>query len=356
MPCNESIDACTLPGMRAVILRQTGPAENLRVETWPDPELRPGHVVVRVRAEGVCYRDIVERRGGFALMKKPVVPGHEFAGEIEAVADDVEAFAVGQRVVNLHRAPCGACDMCRAGHEPQCRSALHVFGLSADGGYAERVLAPAGCLVPLPDAIPFEQACFLGCTAAVALRALRSIAALEPDETVLVTGASGGVGLHALQVAKALQARVLAVTSSESKVAVLQEQGADEVIVSTDLAFHKEVKRRTKGRGVQVALDCVGVPTLNASLRSLDRRGRLVVVGNVTTDRFEVNPGFVILGELKIMGSAGCSRADLEQVLAWVGGGKLRPMLAEVLPLDQAARAHRRLEQRSTSGRLVLVP
>lgn len=342
--------------MRAIVMRQTGDADRLVLEDVPTPEPRAGWVRVRVHAEGVCYRDIVERRGGFAFIKRPVVPGHEFAGTVDACGGGVTAFAVGDRVVNLHRASCGECSACTAGHETRCRRALEVFGLSVDGGYAEHVVAPVGCLVRLPEAIPYEQACFLNCTAAVALRALRTAARVQAGETVLVTGASGGVGIHAVQVAKALGARVLAATTSASKTEVLREHGVDEVLVAEPSALHHAVKRATGGSGVEVALDCVGTPTLNAALRSLRQGGRLVVLGNVTTERWEVNPGFLILGELEVHGSAGSNRADLEQVLAWVLEGKLRPVLQEVLPLERAAEAQRMLEDKRASGRVVLSP
>lgn len=343
--------------MRAVVLREPGPPEHLELEReWPRPRLRAGCAIVRVEAEGVCHRDVVERRGGFPFMKRPVVPGHEFAGTIVELADDVVGLAVGQRVVNLHRSPCGACRACTAGNETRCQRALEVFGLSVDGGYAEYVLARAGCLVPVPDGLASEHACFLNCTAAVALRALRTIGGVQPGETVAITGATGGVGLHAIQIAKALGARVLAITTSPQKADVLGDSGADDVVVGSAADFHKIVKRRTSGLGVPVVLDCVGEPTLNASLRSLESGGRLVVVGNVTSARVEINAGFVILGELVIRGSAGSNRTDLEQVLSWTAAGVVRPALAEILPLTAAADAHRRLEAKDVVGRLVLRP
>jgi D-arabinose 1-dehydrogenase-like Zn-dependent alcohol dehydrogenase len=340
--------------VRAVVLRETGPAEKLSLEEVPIPEVTPGHALVKVRASGVCYRDVIDRGGGFPFMKRPVIPGHEFAGEIVEVGAGPSELVVGDRVANLHRAPCGACGYCLAGHTPRCERSLLMYGLTADGGYAEYVLAPLGSLVRLPDAIPFEKGCFLACTAAVALRSLRARAHVQAGETVLVTGASGGVGLHAMQVAKALGARVIAVTSQEAKVGALRAHGADDVLVSQDLVFHKEVKRRTGG--VDVVLECVGARTLNSAVRSLRPMGRVVVVGNITVERGEVNPGLLILTELGVMGSSGCSKDDLLQIFRWVEEGKLIPALTQVLPLSAAAEAHRRLELRGVTGRLVLVP
>lgn len=351
----STTDVLSLGAMKAVVLYEPGPPENLKLEDVADPSLTPGHVVVRVRAAGVCYRDVIDRRGGFPFMKRPVVPGHEFAGEVVAVADDVTKLAVGDRVVNLHRAPCGECEFCLAGAEPRCSRSLFMFGLTIDGGYAERVLAPSGALVLLPDAIGFESGCFLACTAGVALRGLRDRGGLTAGEKVLITGASGGVGLHAIQVAKALGADVLAVTSSAQKAASLGEAGADDVIVSAKLSFHAEVKQRTGG-GVHVVLDCVGGPTLNSSIRSVRPMGRVVVAGNVTVEHQTINPGYFILNEVTLSGTSGCSRADLRQVLAWVEQGAITPRLAEVLPLARAAEAQRRLEDKGVVGRLVLTP
>ena len=333
-----------------MLLSQVGPAENLELSEIDRPTIKPGHALVRVRAAGVCYRDVIDRRGGFPFMKLPVVPGHEFGGEVEQVADDVDSVKPGDRVVNLHRAPCGECEYCVAGHEPRCIRSPYAFGLTHDGGYAEYVLAPAGCLVSLPPAIELEAGCFLACTAGVALRAMRTHGRLAEGQTVLVTGASGGVGLHAIQIARAMKARVVAITSSPAKVGALERLGAHEVVVSEDLRFHKRVS------GVDVVIDCVGTPTLNASLRSLRPTGRAVVVGNVTTERVEVNPGLVILNELTLVGSAGCNRADLLDVLGWVQSGEVEPIIADTLPLSSAADAHRTLESRGVTGRIVLRP
>ncbi len=337
-----------------MVLHETGPADNLRLEDIAVPALMRDHVLVRVRAAGVCYRDVIDRRGGFPFMKKPVVPGHEFAGEVSGVGEGVSAWRAGDRVVNLHRAPCGECDYCRAGHEPRCARSPMMFGLTLDGGYAEYVLAPAGCLVKLPDAVSFEHGCFLACTAGVALRGLVTRGGLTAGEQVVVTGATGGVGLHAIQIVKALGARAIAITSSPHKAEVLREVGADEVVVSPTLSFHKEVQALTGG--AQLCLDCVGPPTLHSAIRCLRPMGRVVVCGNVSVTRHEINPGYFILTEVSLSGTSSCTRADLERVLGWVADGTLRPMLSEVLPLSRAADAHRRLEDKGVTGRLVLRP
>jgi D-arabinose 1-dehydrogenase-like Zn-dependent alcohol dehydrogenase len=284
-------------------------------------------------------------------MRRPVVTGHEFAGEIDAVGPGVHAFAVGDRVATTHRPGCGACEACARGDELRCLTSPVSYGHTVDGGYAEQVIAWEASLVRVPAAVDLVEASFLHCTAAVALHALRARAAVRAGETVLVSGAAGGVGIHALQVARLLGARVVALTSSAAKVEALRAAGADEVLeVARGEPFHKRVP------GVDVALELVGAPTFNSSLRALKPGGRLALVGNVTGERVEVNPGLLILRELSVLGASSASRAELAEVLAWAEAGRLRPVVAARLPLAEARAAQARVAAGDAVGRIVLCP
>ena len=212
--------------MRAAVIRQIGALE--LVDDWATPTAGVGQVVVRVAACGVCHRDLIDRDGGYPWMRRPVVTGHELAGTIEAVGDGVRGFAVGERVAAVHRAPCGECAACAGGDETRCTASLgHVRRhrrrrLCRAGGAGGGVAGARARRVELG-----RRRC---CTAPrrVALRALRRQARLVAGETVVMTGASGGVGVHALQVARMLGARVVAVTSSEAKAQRLRELGAED--------------------------------------------------------------------------------------------------------------------------------
>ena len=343
--------------MRAIVIREPGPVENLLLSEIEEPQPAAGQVLVRVKAAGVCHRDLLDRQGKYPFMKRPVVTGHEFAGEVAELGPSVDAkwgLKVGTRVTNLHRAPCGDCGPCRAGDETYCVGSLRSFGLTVDGGYAEWVAADAGALVAVPDAVPLEQAAFLHCTAAVALRALRSRARVRAGETVVITGASGGVGIHAIQVARILEAKVIAITSKAYKAEALKAAGAHEVVVEKG-SFQRAVLDHTSG-GADVVIDLVGEPTFNASMRSLRAGGRLVIVGNVTASRVELNPGWVIMREAAILGSSGATRQDLADVLGWAATGRLKPVVAAVLPLDGAREAQSRLVAQDVVGRIVLRP
>jgi acryloyl-coenzyme A reductase len=340
--------------MRAIVIRENGGADRLEAVEMADPSPSTGQVLLRVGGCGVCYRDIVDRRGGYPFMRKPVVTGHEIAGTIEAVGAGAGDFAVGDRVALVHRAPCGECAPCKAGDEVLCLASPVMYGVTVDGGYAEKCVAYASSLARVPEGVPLEKAAFLHCTAAVALRALRRHANLHAGQSVLITGASGGVGVHAIQIAKILGARVVALTTSPEKAERLGELGADDVVIARDGNFHKEVLAKTGG--VNVALELTGAATFNGALRSLAAGGRLVVVGNVTGERLEANPGYLIIRELSATGSLGATRGELSEVLAWAAAGKLRPIVSQTRPLDEARAAQELLEHKGGFGRQVLVP
>ncbi len=340
--------------MRAIQIQEPGGLEQLRLVELPSPEPGAGQVRVRVAACGVCYRDLIDREGKYPFMRRPVVTGHEWAGEIVAVGPDVRDFSVGDRVAATHRPACGQCPACAAGDDTLCQNSVATYGITVDGGYAEEVLAWTGSLVRVPEKVPLDQAAFLHCTAAVALRALRRHGRLQAGETVLITGASGGVGVHAIQVAKILGARVVAITSSPAKAEAIRAAGADDVIVEAG-AFHREAIARTGG-GAQLALELVGEPTFNSSLRSLAFGGRLVLVGNITSGRLDVNPGYLIVRQISVAGSAGATRAELGEVLGWAADGRLRPVVAEKMGLSAAAEAQSRLKSKAVIGRIVLDP
>jgi D-arabinose 1-dehydrogenase-like Zn-dependent alcohol dehydrogenase len=343
--------------VRAVVLTAPGPAESLRIETRPALSPGPDDVLVRVRACAVCGRDVLERRGGFPLMQLPTVLGHEFAGEVvsigERAAQHTELRA-GDRVANLHRPSCGACPACLRGDEVLCERAFQSFGHTIDGAYATHVLAPPGALVRVPDSIDFVAASTMMCTAGVALRALRTIANLRAFETILITGASGGVGVMAVQLARAMGARVIAATSSPAKIDALVELGAHEVVLARE-RFDEAVRAKTES-GVDVALELTGAPTFASALRSLRRGGRVVVLGNIEGRKLEINPGSLILHAHQVLGSASCSRRDLLEVFRLLEAGTLRPQIDRVVPLEGVVEAHRTLEARGVIGRIVLSP
>ncbi|MFO0567494.1 MAG: alcohol dehydrogenase catalytic domain-containing protein [Polyangiaceae bacterium] len=340
--------------MRAVVLDRPGSASELVLREVPDPEIGESDVLVRVRACGVCGRDLIDRRGGFPAMKLPTILGHEFAGEVVRVGGAVRELAPGDRVASLHRPWCGYCEPCVGGRTSDCERAYQSFGHTVDGGYAELCAAHERALVKIPDGIEYERAAFLGCTAGVVWKALREHGGLWPGAKVLVTGASGGVGLAAIEVAKAWGAEVIAITSSEAKRGAIEALGADHVLVSAG-AFAADARARARG-GVDVALELTGSATFGQSLRSLRTGGSLIVVGNLDVGKVSLSLGHLILGRYRIAGARSYTRSDLEDCFRLVATGKLHPQVALQLPLGDARLAHERLEARGVVGRIVLLP
>ena len=341
--------------MQAVVLKGPGGTDQMSFEEIPLPAVSEGRVRVAVRACGVAHRDVIERRGGHPFLATPIVQGHEFAGEVVEVGPGVERWSPGDRVVNLYTDSCGHCPQCVGGEERLCTGVTEAYGLTANGGYAQFACVRERGLEALADGIEWPSAATLMSAVGVGYNNVAYNAGVRAGEHVLVTGASGGVGLAALQTAKLLGATVWAVTGRAEKEAPLRALGADRVLTDADGRFHKQV-RAERPEGVDAVIDCVGAPTLNASVRSLRRFGRVAVVGTLESPKVELNLGYLVVNAIKLLGSENVSRVALREVMGLVAEGRLAARVDRVLPLARAAEAHRLVEARELVGRVVLVP
>ncbi|MGE5186031.1 MAG: zinc-binding dehydrogenase [Acidobacteriota bacterium] len=342
--------------MEAVVLEKFGAASHLAVRSVPDPQPGPGEVLLRVRACGVCYHDVINRRGSLPRTSVPAILGHEVAGEVIAVGPGVTTWRLGDRAATLQRLSCGACETCASGRPSLCKRDNRFFGEELAGGYAAKMVAPVAGIGRVPDGMSWAVAATVCCTAGTAVHVVRTRGRVQRGETVLVTGASGGVGLQTVQLARRDGARVIAVTSSASKLDALYSAGAHEVVVAPKLDFAREVRALTGGEGVAVAIEIVGSATFSQTLKAMAPGGRVVIVGNLESGTIELNPGLVIVKELEILGAYATTQGELETALELTHAGLLTPFVTEVLPLRAAAAAHVRLENREVAGRLVLSP
>jgi acryloyl-coenzyme A reductase len=342
--------------MKAVVLREFGASHNLQLESVPMPKPGRGEVLIQVHACGVCYHDVINRRGNLPRTHVPAILGHEAAGEVVEVGPETPGWKVGDRAATLQRLSCGECALCKSGRNSLCRKDNRFFGEELPGGYAQYLVAPVAGLGRVPAGMPWAEAATVCCTTGTAVHTVRTRGQVRPGETVLITGASGGVGLSSVQLARADGARVIAVTSGEAKAEALHAAGAHEVIVSRGLDFAAEVRKRTAGEGVNVAIEIVGSVTFEQTLKCIAPGGRVVVVGNLETGSVNLNPGLVIVKELEILGAYATTREELDEALRLTASGTVRPFVSESVPLEEAGRAHFRLENREIAGRLVLIP
>ena len=341
--------------MKAVVLEEPGSPSGLQLTEIDVPDLGPRDVLVKVGACGVCHHDVVVMRGVLRRGIKPrPVLGHEIAGEVVDVGPNVQSLVKGDRVASILTENCGYCQRCSSGNEHRCLNG-HGIGHSVDGGYAEYVRLHELSLRPVPDEVPFEQAAVCACPIGVALRAIRELASPEVGETALVTGATGGLGIHSLQIAKLTGARVFAVTGSPEKAERLQDFGADEVILSPELDFHWEVLALTDEEGVEVVLDTVGSATFDAAFQSLAQYGRMVLMGEIVGGEIKINPAMLLFKDARLMGSSGVGKGELDIALELVRRGQVKPVVTP-FSLDEAPKVHQMLLDRQLFGRAVLVP
>lgn len=324
--------------MRALLAKQSGTPESLVVEEIPDPQPTDDEAVIDIHAAGVNFPDSLIIAGKYQFKPGfPFSPGGECAGVVSQVGANVKNVKVGDRVI----------------------------AFTTWGAFAEKIAANSRALVPMPPDLDFATAAGFVLTYGTSYHALIDRAALKAGETVLVLGASGGVGLAAIEIAKAAGARVIAAASSAAKLAICREHGADELIDYANEDLRERLKAITGGQGVDVIYDPVGGAYTEAALRSCAWRGRLLVVGfaNGEIPRIPLNLALlkgcsivgVFWGEYVKREPKGIA-ADLRTLFGWVAEGKLRPLVSATYPLARGGEAIRALMDRRVSGKLIILP
>ncbi|MFI7123071.1 alcohol dehydrogenase catalytic domain-containing protein [Amycolatopsis sp. NPDC049868] len=335
--------------MRAAVLTRTGGPNAMTIAELDRPEPGPGEVLVEVAACGMCGHDQADRSGLLSI-PLPAVLGHEIAGTVVAVGPGVTRFAVGTRVAAKQFGTCGRCGPCANGDELRCARRAFLYG-----GFAEYAVLPQSALLPVPPGVHLAEAAIAACAVGTGLQALRRIARVEPGETVLVTGAGGGLGLHAVQVAVALGTRVLALTGDPDKTERLRKYGAAHVVTTGDTAW-RDILDATEGRGADVVLDNTGHPAVfRQAFRALAHAGRYVLTGQVGGEPIRVHPAFVFAKEAVITGSGSTLMTTFADALDLVAEGRVRPLVT-AYPLDDVVSAFTDLDERRVTGRAVLIP
>ncbi|MCU1740339.1 MULTISPECIES: NADPH:quinone oxidoreductase family protein [Pseudomonas] len=322
--------------MKAVLCKAFGPAETLVLEEVASPVPAKNEILLQVHAAGVNFPDTLIIEGKYQFKPPfPFSPGGEAAGVVAAVGEKISHLKVGDR----------------------------VMALTGWGSFAEEVKVPGYNVLPIPAAMDFTTAAAFSMTYGTSMHALKQRAQLQPGETLLVLGASGGVGLAAVEIGKAMGARVIAAASSAEKLAVAKSLGADELINYGQDNLKDEIKRLTDGNGADVIYDPVGGDLFDQAIRSIAWNGRLLVVGFASGRIPELPVNLALLKGASVVGVFWGSfaqrqpqdnAANFQQLFSWYAEGKLKPLVSQTYPLAQTAQAINDLGQRKAVGKVVV--
>lgn len=322
--------------MKAVLCKAFGPAETLVLEEVASPEPKKNEVLIDVHAAGVNFPDTLIIEGKYQFKPPfPFSPGGEAAGTVAAVGEKITHLKPGDR----------------------------VMALTGWGSFAEQVAVPGYNVMPIPKGIDFNSAAAFGMTYGTSMHALKQRANLQPGETLLVLGASGGVGLAAVEIGKAMGARVIAAASSDEKLEVAKAAGADLLINYSTSSLKEKVKELTSGQGADVIYDPVGGDLFDEAVRSIAWNGRLLVVGFASGRIPELPVNLALLKGAAVVGVFWGSfaqrqpqdnLANFQQLFAWHAEGKLKPLVSQTFPLERAAEAINALGQRKAVGKVVV--
>lgn len=343
--------------MKAAVFHEYGPPDVLRVEDVPDPEPRPGEVRIKVHAATVNRVLDVSLRGGFEPQRDavlPCIPGVDCAGVVDALGPGVTRWAVGQRVAAAGTMPL---DPVPDDDSPYTGPS-GMMGIKRPGGFAEFVTVPARTLVPLPDSLDFHVAAVVMRHVPTAWNLLCNVAKLTAGETVLIMGAGGNLGTIGIQIAKnVVGAKVIGAAGSAERAALALELGADFAVDYSTQDIYDEVMRVTNGDGIDVLYDNVGNPrVLPRAFHTLHLGGRLVTAGAHAGPNITIDFDHLYDRRITIYGMPGRRASDEPACFQAVADGKIAVQIAEVLPLERAADAHRMIEADPGMGKIVLDP
>ncbi|MDX1599466.1 MAG: NADPH:quinone oxidoreductase family protein [Marinobacter sp.] len=322
--------------MKAILCKEYGPAEKLVIEDVASPEVKGRGVKIRVKAAGLNFPDTLIIENKYQLKPSlPFSPGGEMAGEVIEVGDKVTRFKPGDRVA----------------------------GLTGYGAFAEEIVAPEQNLLPIPDAMPDEKAAAFSMVYGTSYYALKQRANLQPGETLLVLGASGGVGLATVELGKAMGAHVIAAASSAEKLAVAKAAGADELINYTEEPLKEAVKKLTKSKGVDVIYDPVGGEFTEQALRAMAWNGRHLIIGFAAGDIPKIPANLTLLKGCSVVGvfwgsftqrEPEASAQNMMELMKLYAEGKIDPKISEVFEFEDYAKALGALTERRATGKVVL--
>lgn len=338
--------------MRAVVITGPGGIDGVQVQDVDKPSPGPGEVVVRIASAALNHLDLWVTRG-LPGIPYPHIQGADGAGVVEELGEGVRGVVAGDKVSINPGLSCGTCDFCLEGEQSLCPR-FAILGERLDGTFAEYVKVPAANVRPLPAHLGFDEGAALSLAHLTAWRMLVTKARIKAGETMLIHGIGGGVSCAALQIGSAVGMRCIVTSGSKDKLARASELGADATIHYETQNVGKEVRSITGKTGVDVAVDSVGAATWQASLQSLKRGGRLVTCGATTGPNPQTDILRIFWNQLTVFGSTMCNQREYRDMLAFVTAHGIRPVVDRKFPLNEAAEALTRMEDKAQFGKIVL--
>jgi len=342
--------------VKAAQLIASGQPGKFELRDLPEPKPGRDEVVVQVRACGLNRLDLWLEAGALPVpVPLPRTQGCEISGVVCEVGSDVRNWKAGDAVAVQSNLSCGQCEYCLRDEESLCLRA-EMLGVTRDGGFAEKVLVPARALVRLPSGVDFKTSASLTLAGSTAMHMLTNRTQVRPGDWVLVIAAASGVGSAAIQIAKQLGARVLSTGSTEAKRALALRLGAEAALDSTQPDWPAEVRKLTNKRGADLVIEHVGGDVLAKCFDCLARNGTVVTCGATAGREVTLNVWPLFVKQQRLVGSYGRNRPDFLATLDWAAGGRLKPVIDSVLPLERTAEAFARLRSREVLGKVLVQP
>jgi 2-desacetyl-2-hydroxyethyl bacteriochlorophyllide A dehydrogenase len=342
--------------VKAIQLVAHGAPGKFELRELPEPQPGPDEVVVQVQSCGLNHLDLWLEEAGLPIqVPLPRTPGGEVAGRVFSVGSEVKDWQAGDEVAVQSNLFCGKCEFCQRGKESICIRG-ELLGVTRDGGFAEKVVAPARALVRLPTGVDFDTSAALTLAGSTAMHMLTNRAQVREGDWVLAIAGASGVGSAAIQIAKHLGARVISTGSTEAKRKLAQNLGAEFVLDSNDPNWPAEVRKMTNKRGVDLVVEHVGGGVLLQCFECLARNGTIVTCGATAGREVNLNLWPLFVKQQRLIGSYGRNRADMQATLEWAAAGKLKPVIDSVFPLDQVPAAFAKLRSRHVLGKVLVEP
>lgn len=339
--------------MKAMVLKEFN--KPLSLEDVEKPYCGEKDVLVKVKAAGLCGTDLKIQQGKIPVKELPLIQGHEVSGIIAETGSQVKNFKVGDEVLVSFYIPCNECELCKMGRKTICENLIGRLGFELNGGFAEYVKVPESSLIRKPKELSFSEAAIVSCSMGTIYHALLKRAKIREGDYIAMIGAGGGLGLHAIQIAKSFNSKVIGVDVNQEKLKLMSEYGADETIDATKDNLSQKIIEISGGRGVDKILEFVSrIETVEEDIKALRKGGKLVLVAYSDSVPLQINSLRVVLNELDIIGTRAGTKEDIEKCLELIVRGKLKPVIAKTFPLEEVNQAMSILKEGKLSGRITL--